>query len=232
MKKWIMLFGVISLLTGCFSDFHQVDQASTGYLPAVSHAPVRVTVNHSVDTNQYKSMAYVSMQMHGLVAWPEYQDYMMQAIKHLGFFQQVITREPTVFINAAPFQATQWVNERAWMDVDNHIPFNSLIKEYGTHFLVLDVELYTLSSDAEDADSYFFQLKMIEPKTRRVLMTATNRMLVREGVDKGIINPVLDFTLGYLNFYDSTYPRPMPEPKTFEEWWEQLSDEFVDTMFV
>lgn len=232
MKKWIMTCALSTLLTGCFGDFHQVDEQTTGYLPAVSHAPVRVTVNHSVDTNQYKSMVYVSTQMHGLSNWPEYQDYIMQSVKHLGFFQQVITRQPTVYINTPAFAPTQRVNKSDWLDVDNHIPYNTLLKEYGSHFLVLDAELYTLSTDSEDVHSYFFLVKVIEPKSRRVLMTASNKMLVREGVDKGIINPVLDFTLGYLNFYDSTYPKPIPEPKTFEEWWEQLSDEFVDVMFV
>lgn len=232
MKKLMMSMIMMSALAGCGGNFHQVDQKTTGYLPAVSHAPVRVTVNHSVDTNQYKSMAYVSIQMHGMAQWPEYQDYIMQGIKHLGFFDQVITREPTVFINAGAFEPTEIVDKKNWIDVDNHIPFNSLLRKYGTHFLVLDVELYTRSTDPEEANSYFFELKMIEPQTKRVLMTATNSFYVREGIDKGVINPVLDFTLGYLNFYDSTYPKPAPEPKDFEEWWEDMTDDFVNVMFV
>lgn len=232
MKHVVTLLGLLVLLTGCGGNFHQIDNKTTGYLPAVSHAPVRVTVNHAVDTNQYKSMAYVSIQMHGMAQWPEYQDYVMQGIKHFGFFDQVITREPTVFINKGAFEPTEIVDNKNWIDVDNHIPFNSLVKKYGTHFLVFDVELYTRSTDPEEFNSYFFDLKIIEPQTRRVLMTASNNMYVREGIDKGVINPVLNFALGYLQYYDSTFAKPAPEPKSFEEWMEQLSDGFVDAMFV
>ncbi|MFI4957192.1 MAG: hypothetical protein ACHQAX_08300 [Gammaproteobacteria bacterium] len=232
MKRVGMIIGIMSLLVGCGGNFHQIDTKTTGYLPAVSHAPVRVTVNHALDTNQYKSMAYVSIQMHGLAPWPEYQDYVMQGIKHFGFFDQVMTRQPTVYINTAAFEPTQIIDNKAWVDVDNHIPFNSLLKEYGTHFLVFDVELYTRASDPEDFNSYLFELKIIEPQTRRVLMVASNSMYVREGIDKGVINPVLNFALGYLNFNDSAYPKPTPEPKTFDEWWEQITNEFTKAMFV
>jgi hypothetical protein len=232
MKRVVMVIGIMSVLVGCGSDFHQVDQKSTGFVPAVSHAPVRVTVNHAVDTNQYKSMAYVNIQMHGLASWPEYQDYIMEGIKHFGFFDQVITREPTVYINQPAFEPTLKIDKEYWVDVNNRIPFNSLLKEYGSHFLVFDVELYTLSTDSEERNSYFFQIKMIEPKTRRVLMTATNNVYVREGIDKGVINPVLNFTLGYLYKFDSTYPKPPPEPKDFNEWWEDLTNDFTNAMFV
>lgn len=228
----LIVFLLLSVLVGCGGNFHQVDADSTGYLPAVSHAPVRVSVNHSLDTNQYKSMAYVSIQMHGMAPWPEYQDYVMQGIKHFGFFDQVITRQPTVFINAPAFEPTQLVDGKNWIDVDNHIPYNSLVKKYGNHFLIIDVELYTESTDPEQFNSYFFDLKIIEPQTRRVLMTASNNMYVREGIDKAVINPVLDFALGYLNYFDSTYPKPVPGPKSFEEWMEELSDGFVDSFFV
>lgn len=232
MKKLIMIMGCVVTLVGCDGNFHQVDQGSTGFLPAVSHAPVRVTVNHSVDTNQYKPMVYVNIQMHGVANWAEYQDYMMQGIKHLGFFEQVITNQPTVYINAYALTPTDIVDDQPWLDVDREIPFRSLVQQYGTHFLVIDAELYSRASDSEDLNSYSFSLKLIEPKTKRVLMMASNQMYVREGIDKGIINPVLDFTLGYLRFYDSTYSDKLPEPKSFEEWWEQLSDDFVKVMFV
>jgi hypothetical protein len=227
-KSFVILF----LLVGCAGDFHQLDQGSPGYSVAMIDAPVKVNVNHSLDTNNYKTLAYVSIQMHGVSNWHEYQDYIMESVKKMGFFSQVITREPTVFINHRAFEPTKIVEGKPWLDVDNHIPYESLLRSYGNHFLILDVELYNKSTDPEHLNTYAFELKMIEPSSQRVLMTASVQNMSKDGIDKAVINPVMNYTLGYLNFYDSTYPKPTPEPKTWYEWWEQLNEDFVNAMFV
>ncbi len=224
---------IILCLLGCAGDFHQVDPKSPGYLPALIDAPVKVTINQGVDTHHYKPLVYVNIKMHGVSNWHEYQDYIMQSIKKLGFFEQVITREPTVFINHRAFDPTMIVGEKPWIDVDSRIPYQALLKAYGTHFLILDVELYSKSTHPNDLTSYTFELKMIEPTSQRALMTAANQNMSRQaGIDKSVINPVLNYTLGYLQFYDSTYPKPVKEPETWYEWWEQLNDDFVEAMFV
>lgn len=230
MKK---IFGLIMVLTllGCSSSrYHQLDAGQQGFLPAFS-TPVKVTVNHAIDTHPYKRMVYVSTRMHGLSDWVTYQDYIYQAFRHMNFFDKVVTRQPTAYINAPAMPATQVVNNQTWLDVEDHIPVSSLLNTYGTHFLIADVELYQRSTDADHASSYFFQVKLIDPLTRRVLVQASTQSQEREGIDKTLINPVLNYILGYLYYYDPAYPKPDLGPKNFGQWWEQMNDGFVNTFY-
>ncbi len=230
MKRGMMLIALI--LTGCVTMFSPIDPDTVGYLPAASDAPVRVAVNHSLDTHVYKPLVYVDVQMHGVVNWPEYQDYIMTAVKHLGFFDQVITRQPTVYINKQALEPTQRVNDQDWVDVSTPLPINSLLDEYGKHFLIMEVELNNRSSDPGDTATFSFEVKLIEPSSRRVLLVVSNQGFVRNGLDRTIINPVLNYTLAYLQFYDPTFDKGTPGPKTLNEWWENLKNDFVKAMFV
>lgn len=194
------------ILSGCYSSYHQATTDDLGYLPIGSDNDVRITVNHGVDTNQFRKILYVSTDMHGVLDWYGYQDYVMEAFRQLDFFDEIVTRQPTIFINATPQTATiAYDPKKLWFDVVDPVSMSEIVRQYGPHVLVAKTMLRSRSSDFGDFNAYSFQLQLIDPTTSRVLFQGSKQGGSTLGLDNDLINPVLNYAKGYLLYHDPTY---------------------------
>jgi len=215
----VLLTTVLALLlSACYSSYHQAVTDDLGYLPVGSGGDVRITVNHGVDTNQFKKVLYVSTDMHGVLDWYGYQDYVMEAFRQLDFFDEVVTRQPTVFINATPQVATKvYDEEKLWFDVNDPVSMTEITKQYGPHVLIAKTLLRSKSSDYGDFNAYSFQLQLIDPNTSRVLFQGSQQGGNTLGLDHNMINSVLNYAKGYLQYHDPTFV-PSASASEKKEW--------------
>lgn len=223
MNKWIALI-LLSCLVGCANKFSQAKVDALGYLPADDDADIIVTVNQGVDTNQLKKVLYVQTEMHGVINWNTYEDTVMNGLRELNFFEEVVTRKPTIYINTTPPLATPTINkDKPWFDMNKPAPYQVLSEQYGDHYLIAIATLRNQSAELDDSNAFYFDLKLIESKTSRVIFECSKKGSTILGIDRALINPVLNYTRGYLLHFDSTYVPDHPPLQS-------LSDK-VETMY-
>lgn len=201
------------LLSACHTNYRQATTDDWGYLPIGNDADVRITVNHGIDTNQFRKVLYVSTDMHGVLNWYGYQDYVMEAFRQLDFFDEVVTRQPTLFVNVLPpTPSKKFDNNTLWYDVDDPVSMSDILKQYGPNVLVAKALLRSKSSNFGDYNAYAFQLQLIDPVTSRVVFQGSKQGSNTLGLDNNLINPVLNYAKGYLQYYDPTFvPKHPPE---------------------
>lgn len=205
MRMFLSLIFLL-VLTACHTNFRQPKTNELGYLPVGNDAEVLVTVNHGVDTNQFRKTLYVSTEMHGIIDQYAYEDYIMEAFRQLDFFDTVLTRQPTVYINARPPAPTKVYDDGTkWIDVLDPVTYPDIVKQYGRNVMVAKAILRNKSDDFGDLRAYYFQLQLIDPSTSRVLFQASKSGVNTLGIDNNVINPVLNYAKGYLQFYDPTF---------------------------
>jgi hypothetical protein len=196
----------VFFLSGCHSNYRQATTDSLGYLPVGQSSDVRITVNHGVDSNQFRKTLYVSTDMAGVLDWMGYQDYVMEAFRQLNFFDEVVTRQPTLFVNTTPQTPTKIYDDKdLWFDVVDPVSLSEIARQYGPHVLVAKTLLRSKSADYGDFKSYVFQLQLIDPVTSRVLFQGSQQGTSTLGIDQNTINSVLNYAKGYLLFNDPTY---------------------------
>lgn len=214
----------VLLLSGCANNFHQPETDTLGYLPVSDLADMNVSVNQGIDTNEFKKLLYVQVEMHGTAEWYAYQDYIMTAFREFDFFHEVVTRRPTVYVNTLPpTPALVMDKDLVWYDVTDKTPVRVLKQEYGSNFLIAQATLRDTSGNFNDRGAYYFQLKLIDPQTGKVVFQASKEGKRKLGIDYGVINPVLNYARGYLLYYDSTYVPHGPEKRTLAEWVESFT---------
>lgn len=203
----VLLITILAiLLSACHSNYRQAVTDDLGYLPVGNDSEVRITVNHGVDTNQFRKVLYVSTDMHGVLDWYGYQDYVMEALRQLDFFDEVVTRQPTLYVNTLPPIPTKEYDEKKlWYDVVDPVSLSEISRQYGPHVLVAKTILRSKSSDFGDFNAYSFQLQLIDPTTSRVLFQGSQQGGSSLGLDMNVINAVLNYTKGYLQYYDPTF---------------------------
>lgn len=223
MRKWLAFIVLISLM-GCANKFSQATVDGLGYLPTDDDADIQVTVNQGVDTNQMRKVLYVQTEMHGVVNWNTYEDAVMNGLRELNFFDEVVTRKPTIYINTSPNENTPIaLKDKHWFDVNQPAPYQALSKQYGDHFLIAQVTLRNQSAEVDDLNAFFFELKLIESKTSRVVLQISKRGSTTLGIDRALINPVLNYTRGYLLHFDSTYVPDHPPMQSLSDKFESMT---------
>lgn len=221
------------ILTACSGNYRQVQNDESGYLPTGDDADIRITINHGVDTSQFKKTLYVSMDMHGITDWYGYQDYVMESFRQLDFFGEVVTREPTIYVNTTPPVPTKrYDDKKAWFDVVDPVSYSQIVKQYGPNVLIAKTILRNKTDDYGDTNGFFFQLQLIDPQTSRVLFQGSKAGVNVLGLDLNLINPVLNYAKGYLLNHDPYYvPEHPPKvldtnpgattPFTYEQGWDR-----------
>jgi hypothetical protein len=200
-------------LSACHSNYRQAKTDDLGYLPIGNTADLRITINQGVDTSQYRKVLYVSTDMHGVINWYGYQDYVMEAFRQLNFFDEVITREPTLYVNTSPPRPTKRYDEhKFWYDMVDPLSLSDILTQYGPNVLVAKVILRNKTDDLGDLNSFYFQLQLIDPTTSKVLFQGSKQGNSTLGIDMNVINPVLNYAKGYLLRFDPYYV-PDREPK-------------------
>jgi hypothetical protein len=193
-------------LTACHTNYRQPKTDEFGYLPIGNDAEVKVTVNHGVDTNQFRKTLYVSSDMHGIIDWYGYQDYVMEAFRQLDFFDEVITRPPTLYVNTTPPIPTKSYDaNKKWYDMVDPVSMRDIVKQYGPNVLVAKTLLRSKSDDFGNTNAFYFQLQLIDPNTSRVVFQGSKSGDNTLGIDNNVINPVLNYAKGYLLYYDPTF---------------------------
>lgn len=231
---WAIVLSAV-LLSACAPKFSQPEVNNLGYLPITNDADLVVSVNQSVDTNEYRKLLYVQANMHGTMDWFTYQDYLMAAFREFGFFKEVVTREPTTYINTTPPRATIDYGENSlplgplvgdqrkiWFDMQDPVPYKALYQQYGHDFMIARATLRNKSGDVDDLNGYYFNLELIEGRSGKVLFQASKEGVAVLGIDKAVINPVLNYARGYLLYYDSTFVPKHPPTRSLADWVENF----------
>ncbi len=215
---FIRILFIALLLSACTSNFHQPQVDQLGYLPVANDADVVISVNQGVDTNQFRKVLYVQVEMHGTMEWYAYQDYIMDAFREFDFFDEVITRRPTVHVNTTPPYPTLIPDKgEIWYDVTDTTPMRSLVQTYGHNFMVAQAILRNKSPSFNDKGAYLFELKLIEARTGKVVFQGSKEGRRVLGLDRNVINPVLNYARGYLLYYDPTFVPERPPTRTLAD---------------
>lgn len=207
--RFLLTLFIALLLSACHSNYRQAKTDESGYLPIGNDADVRITINQGVDTSQYRKVLYVSTDMHGVADWYGYQDYLMESFRQLGFFDEVVTRQPTLYINAIPPTPTkQYSDKKVWFDMTDPVSNTAVLKEYGPNVLIAKTLIRNKADDYGELSGFYFQLQLIDPTTSKVLFQGSKTGTNTLGLDMNLINPVLNYAKGYLVHYD---PYHVPE---------------------
>jgi hypothetical protein len=202
------------LLSACASEYRQAKTDESGYLPIGNDADVKITVNQGVDTSQFKKVLYVSTDMHGVIDWYGYQDYIMEAFRQLDFFGEVVTRQPTLYINTTPPLATKSYEDKSiWFDMVDPVSNRDILKQYGPNVLIAKSILRNRSDDVGERGGFYYQLQLIDPSTSRVLWQGSKTGGNTLGLDMNLINPILNYAKGYLLAYDPYYVPQHPSTR-------------------
>jgi hypothetical protein len=222
--RYLGIILAMMLLASCASDFHQPKVNGLGYLPVANDAEVEIAVNQGIDTNQFRRLLYVQTEMHGTAEWYAYQDYIMTAFREMDFFDEVVTRRPTVHINTTPPTPTVFTARgKTWFDVTDKTPMRVLRQEYGHNFMVAKATLRDISAKFNDDGAFFFELKLIESRTGKVVFQASKEGKRKLGIDYSVINPVLNYARGYLLYYDPTFIPTAGYRRSLAEWAESFT---------
>lgn len=223
MRKWIAFILLISLI-GCANKFSQATVDGLGYLPADDDADITVTVNQGIDTNQFKKVLYVQTEMHGVINWNTYEDTVMNSFRELNFFDEVVTRKPTIYINTTPPVSTAiTLKDKVWFDMNQPAPYQVMGQQYGDQYLIAKATLRNQSAEVDDLNAFYFEVKLINSKTSKVVFQCSKKGSTILGIDRALINPVLNYTRGYLLHYDSTYVPDHPPMQSLSDKFESLT---------
>ncbi len=206
------------LISSCASEFHHPQVNQLGYLPVGNNANIEIAVNQGIDTNEFRQLLYVQVEMHGTAQWYAYQDYIMEAFREFAFFDEVVTRRPTVYINTTPpYPTLVFDDKNAWYDVTDKTPMRTLRQKYGPNFLVAQATLRDISGNFNDKGAYYFDLKLIESRSGKVVFQGSKEGNRKLGIDMNVINPVLNYARGYLLYYDPTFVPITPPNQTLAD---------------
>lgn len=231
--RCIMLIIMAALLSACQSNFKQPKTNELGYLPVNNSADVQVTVNRGVNTEQFRKTLYVSTDMHGAIDWYAYQDYIMEAFRQLDFFDDVITRPPTLYVNTTPPKPTKVISkDKFWFDMTDPVSYPNISKNYGPNVMVAKAILRNRTDELGTLNAYTFQLQLVDPKTGHVLFQSSSFGTSRNGIDTTIINPVLNYAKGYLVYNDPTYKLRTLQSASdakydlnaVSQWWHDMNE--------
>lgn len=215
LKKIFVASAMILALAACSKDFNDrpID-AETGFFPESEGAvgtfsgTIRseVIIEKPLNFNPAQTLLYVKNNFHGSLNPNEFENQVISNFLQMDVFQRVVTKEPTVYINAdspANFQG-----KGKWYDVVNPYSYRQLNNIYrGINFVVAEVTLSQYDDDNSwygTPHVYIFEIKFVDPKTAEVLFYARgvgNRYGggLMGGVDDSLIYPVFNEAIIWLN---------------------------------
>ena len=198
-RQTLVALLLLSLLACVRTLPPQDPDAKTGYYHQLKrHDNVSLVINKPVNTDQFRDVVYVKMNNHSSVNSYEFQDYTMRAFEGIGFFDKVVTSEPTAYINTGPIVG-QNIAGKTWYETSDPVDIKSLRGRY-ENFVIAEVTLREdKPSQGKRIKNLSFEIKFIDPNNGQTLSIISSQGRSWGGVDKTLVNPVLNTTRDWLN---------------------------------
>lgn len=99
-------------------------------------------IKKTVNLCNKADMLYVKMHNHSSLNSDEFMDIVMRTLERNTFFKEVVTREPTIYVNVEPELGERLPDGDMWYDADDPLTIGDIKQRYAhKNFLILEVRM-------------------------------------------------------------------------------------------
>lgn len=157
------LFAISLLLTGCYGyerynnyedseckdcPTHLVNSPWSDQYLLLKPWLSQIAINKPINLCDRGGLLYVKMHNHSSLSSAYFEDAVMVTLQHNHFFDRIVTREPTVYINVEPYSPEERDDDTLWYDTDDPLTVGQIRKMYPERDkLILEVHLQEFSKN-------------------------------------------------------------------------------------